>query len=473
MAKPLRVLHVDDDPTFLELAGELLARQDPGLQVTTATSADEGLARLADDPGIECVVSDYEMPGTDGLGFLQRLREDHPNLPFLLFTSRGSEEVASEAISAGVTDYLQKAATEEQFAVLANSIHNHVERYRTERALAESEQKYRQLVEQSHDGIYIHRADEFLFVNDRLCEITGYDEAELLDQPAWTLIHPEDRDRAREVGRRRAAGDDVARTYEARIVTADGAVRHCEFAVRRITYEGEGASLGSVRDITERRERERQFDHQRERVEEVAAIVSHDLRNPLNVAAGRVDLYRTTGDEEHLDRVEPALKRMESLIEDVVTLARSGRPVEHPTAIDVAVAAEEAWERLDPAAASLSVPTNRVIRADRDRLVDLLAALFENAVAHGGEGVAVTVSVTADGFAVVDDGPGVPADEREAVFDPGTTGSTADDDSETGGFGLAIVREIARAHGWTVEMASPKDGDGTLVVVSGVEGAVD
>jgi PAS domain S-box-containing protein len=132
MNEPVRVLHVDDDPEFLAVAAAHLERADGAFEVLTATGAAAGLERLAETE-VDCVVSDYRMPGTDGIEFLERVRTTHPDLPFVLFTGEGSEAVASEAISAGVTDYLQKGGGTAQYEVLANRVRNAVERRRADR----------------------------------------------------------------------------------------------------------------------------------------------------------------------------------------------------------------------------------------------------------------------------------------------------------------------------------------------------
>ena len=108
----IRVLHVDDDPPITDLTATLLEREDSGFVVETATSADEGLERASDRPP-DCVVSDYNMLGMDGIEFLCALREEHPNLPFILFTGKGSEDVASDALRADATDYIQKQSGSE------------------------------------------------------------------------------------------------------------------------------------------------------------------------------------------------------------------------------------------------------------------------------------------------------------------------------------------------------------------------
>ncbi|MBS3761159.1 MAG: response regulator, partial [Halodesulfurarchaeum sp.] len=103
----LSVLHVDDDPTFTDLTAEMLSEHEAQFTVETAIDASEGRDRLATH-SFDCIVSDYEMPGQNGIEFLETIREKHPDLPFILYTGKGSEAVASDAIAAGVTDYLQK-----------------------------------------------------------------------------------------------------------------------------------------------------------------------------------------------------------------------------------------------------------------------------------------------------------------------------------------------------------------------------
>ncbi|PSQ36338.1 histidine kinase, partial [Halobacteriales archaeon SW_10_66_29] len=134
MERRIRLLHVDDEPDFLETTTLLLGRTDAEFDITTATSAAEGLQRLQEEQ-FDCVVSDYEMPDTDGIEFLEQVRETDPAVPFILFTGRGSEAIASEAISAGVTDYLQKQPGADQYELLANRIKNAVEGYRAEQEL--------------------------------------------------------------------------------------------------------------------------------------------------------------------------------------------------------------------------------------------------------------------------------------------------------------------------------------------------
>lgn len=126
----IRVLHVDDQSSFGDLVADLLEREDDCFNVITETSAAEGLDRL-EKSTLDCIVSDYDMPGENGIEFLESVREEYPELPFILFTGKGSEEVASDAISSGATDYLQKKPGTDQYKLLANRIKNAVDQYRS------------------------------------------------------------------------------------------------------------------------------------------------------------------------------------------------------------------------------------------------------------------------------------------------------------------------------------------------------
>ena len=130
----ISVLHVDDEPGLAETTAEFLRRQSNGFSVKTATSASEGLKRLT-EASFDCVVSDYDMADMDGIEFLRAVRAEYPDLPFVLFTGKGSEEVASEAVSAGVSDYLQKRGGTERYTLLANRITNLVTQHRAEERL--------------------------------------------------------------------------------------------------------------------------------------------------------------------------------------------------------------------------------------------------------------------------------------------------------------------------------------------------
>jgi len=824
----VRVLHVDDEPDFADLTRTFLEREDDRIHVDTAQGPEEGLDRLA-DIDFDCVVSDYDMPGRNGIEFLRAVRAEYPSLPFILFTGKGSEEVASDAISAGATDYLQKGAGTEQYELLANRIENAVSQARGSRA----ERHLRELTEATEHIFYVFTQDwsELLFINSAYEDIWGQSVETLRDDPSDFLagVHPDDRDRVREAMDQMSAGetveieyrvnpaehyerwvrvrgtpikdesgavtrvagfatditekkhqqqnlkkykqlvdslpdpvaiydpeghyelvnqaladlreatsaeligepsphiqrvrdeheddpiqtlldgdrdviegaytaefssgdrrtfeyllnpldvgenvqgivgstreiterkhrereleryeqlvenlpagvfrttldgeivsmnsalqdiydaesrvqlrnagsqalyvdnadreqllhrleqtgqvenkrlevktldgnrrsvratitrveedgtryldgivqdvtdrhrlereleqvetiakalndpvyvidedgrftyvndafvdlvgyseetivgntpalikdeDEVERaerqlgrllsdegpnttTFEVMIQPKEGAPIVCEDHMGVLPYEGDSfdGSVGILREITERKRRERELRRERDRLDEFAGVVSHDLRNPLNLASIRLELAAEECDSPHLEDVAAAHDRMKRLIEDLLTFAHAGTEAIDDRTVDLQELLEECWERVECPDGTLVSETEQTLQADRDRLGQLLENLFVNAVDHGGTGVTVRVGDCAEGFYVEDDGPGIPEDERESVFDAGYSST-----QEGTGFGLSIVEQVAEAHGWDVR-ATDGNAGGARFEITGVTSA--
>jgi len=219
----------------------------------------------------------------------------------------------------------------------------------------------------------------------------------------------------------------------------------------------------TLTDITDREQYRRELERQNERLEQFASVVSHDLRNPLNVAQGRLELAQEEVDSEHLEPVRNALDRMAALIEDVLTLARQGESISETTEVSLAATADDAWSVVEAGEATLNIAGDIRFAADEDRLQQLLENLFRNAIEHGGSDVTVTVgAIDGRGFYVEDDGAGIPEEDRDSVFESGFT--TSQDGT---GFGLAIVSEIVGAHGWTAEVTEGTSG-GARFEITGV-----
>lgn len=207
--EPIRVLHVDDDPALADLFATYIERDNEDIIVETETDPQQCLEQIGTTHnGVDCVVCDYDMPGLNGLEVLETVRNHHPSLPFILYTGKGSEEIAAEAISKGVDEYMQKETGTDQYAVLANRIKHIVDQYRLERALRNSEARYRALVEQNIVGIYLIEADyEFTYVNPRFAEIFGYAQEELIGKPAGYVVADIDGAQVRENLRKRFEGE--------------------------------------------------------------------------------------------------------------------------------------------------------------------------------------------------------------------------------------------------------------------------
>jgi len=316
--------------------------------------------------------------------------------------------------------------------------------------------------------------------NDQTIAVTGYGNAELAAGDPLSMIAGDDPDGLLE--RFRTAADEGRPVpVEVDVVTAEGERLPYEFVGARLPNADDEA-VGIVvtgRNIADRRAR-RELERQNERLDEFASVVSHDLRGPLSVAQGYLSLARETHDSDELAKAADAVERMGDLVDDLLALAREGEAVGETTPVDLGEAAERAWKGLG-AVGRLEVVAAPTVEADPSRLRELLENLFHNAVEHGATGLepgdvdgmverggaddgdrqagppAVTVRVGSlpdgSGFYVADDGPGIPEGEREQVFESGY--STVENGT---GFGLAIVRTIAEAHGWSVDLLESEAG---------------
>ncbi|MFB6157425.1 MAG: PAS domain S-box protein [Haloferacaceae archaeon] len=209
--------------------------------------------------------------------------------------------------------------------------------------------------------------------------------------------------------------------------------------------------------------RTRELRRQNDRLEKVIGVIGHDLRNPLHVAAGKLRLVCEDDDDRRITAAIDAVDRGLELIDELLTLARTGNDTNGTEPVRLANVVDASWRNVETADATYTVEADRVVKADASLLQELLENLIANAVEHGGDAVSITVGTFDDGFHVTDDGTGIPPDERERVFEPGYTSV------ERGtGMGLAIVREIVDVHDWGIRVTDA-EGGGTRFEITGVQ----
>jgi len=219
-AKMITILYVDDEPALLELVRLFLERSGE-FRVATSTSAREALANPA-IRSYDAIISDYQMPDMDGIAFLKAVREQFGEMPFILFTGKGREEVVIEAINNGADCYVQKGGDPKAlFADLAHKVRQAVRRRRAEASLAEQEQRNYDL-QNANDLIQSVAPDgHFLFVNAKWLDTLGYTAEDLPDLTIFDVIHEESIDHCTDLFRRVAAGENVG-FIDAVFTTRDG-----------------------------------------------------------------------------------------------------------------------------------------------------------------------------------------------------------------------------------------------------------
>lgn len=615
MGSSTRVLHVDDEPGFSDLLESVLKEEIPDGAIIAASSAGEALEKLESEE-FDCIVSDYDMPKKNGLEFLTDVRKRHSDLPFILFTGKGSESIASEAITAGVTDYLQKGSGKEHYELLVNRITHAVNQYRTEQEIRDTKEYFSTIL--SHTSDYIMIVDEsgcVSYVSAPIDRLMGYSPEEIIGINAFELVHPDDMEPAantfsrvisnpteefveefraqhndgswvwlevrgknliedpvidgilvdaRDITKRKKYEDnlgilteslpelflsdsqseliDRGREIASRLVPDSSFDFYLVESDDRLVQIPESASTESAaspanipmdragllkdaidstdtkcgdlretgdeylalnlsadhvivvpldhrglllvtqehssgvsdeqlsllellssnmtaaldyldwKDLIE--SRDETVTTKNNRLEEFTSIVSHDLRNPLNIAQGRLELAQNEVTNEHLEVVADAHSRMLNLIEDLLTLAKYGETVIETEAVDLNQIAQLTWDDTGNADVELIVEDSvSEFEADPTQLRQLLANLFQNAIQHGGDVSKITIGQLPDGFFVEDDGHGISAEEQGVVFQAGY--STSPDGT---GFGLRIVELVIEAHNWDVSLTNGSDG---------------
>jgi len=249
MPDAIRVLHVDDDPSQLQVAKLILERADPHLHVDTAEDPRDALHRITQEP-VDCIVTDYRMPNLNGIELATKIRE-HTDAPIILYTGQGSEQIAEEAFAVGVDDYIRKEPEPSHYQVLARRIRVAVEKHRAEAELQVSEANYRNVVEHANQGIIVIQDGLLKFANNRLTEMTGYTHEELIGTPFIDHLHPDDRNEALEQYRNRDPSGTTF--YPFRIIAKDGGLLWIEVNGIGIDWGGSEATLHFITDVTERR----------------------------------------------------------------------------------------------------------------------------------------------------------------------------------------------------------------------------
>ncbi|QLH79426.1 PAS domain S-box protein [Halosimplex rubrum] len=460
-------------PERLERAGYAVVRSTPG-SVGDALAAERA----------QCAVCDTgALSAAEAVEAVETVVGSAHALPVVVFARDGDESLAHRTVAAGADEYVPASSGRG----LVDAVDRAVERDRASERDRGAKRRLDALFADTPDPVI-----EYAFVDGRpvvesvnraFIETFGYDRAVAVGEPLNDLVVPEGkRDEAASLDERVHAGERLHVQIERE--TTDGSR---EFLFRNIPVESGERAVGYAVyvDITDQKERERRLREQNDRLDEFAGVIGHDLRNPMGAVKHRIEMARRTGDDRHLDDALSALDRMDELLRDLLRTARRGEKLGETEPVSLAEVARTAWDHIATGESSLVVAEDATVVADRGRLTQLLENLFINAVEHGAtspasqaldEGnerdvasdergaVEVRVGVGGDGCVVVeDDGRGIPAADRGEVFASGF--STATDGT---GYGLAIVRQVARAHGWEAAVTESDEG-GARFEFRGVE----
>ena len=323
------------------------------------------------------------------------------------------------------------------------------------------EQRFQALIENVSDLVTVIDEDGIVtYASPAVSDVLGYDSEELVGERLLELVHPADRPDATDEFVALVAGSNRETRFEYRIRHRDGTWVVLEgVAVDLVENDVVGGIVINSRDVTERNERERELERTNQRLDEFAGVISHDLRTPLGIAQTYRRFAEESTDEADFRAIDDAHDRMETMITNLLTMARAGTTVDDPSPVDVRSVVKTAWTatRTDEAALECTIEDGWTVPGDADQLLHVFENLFRNSVEHNESPVTIRVEHLEDepdrGFAVEDDGVGIPSAYRDLVFERGHTTS-----ADGTGFGLAIARDVVDAHGWNIEVCEGSAG---------------
>jgi PAS domain S-box-containing protein len=256
MAKPFRILIIEDDPEHAELIKMGFRRHDEFF-LDFAASGEEGLETIA-SATYDLISIDLVLPGIGGLDVLVKIRKLDPDIPVVMVSGHGTTEMAVVAFENRATKYVVKSL--ESFKSLPYVFENLIQEARfkaNERAMRNqiqrSERIHRNIVENALAGIYILQDGAFRLANPKLGEIFGCKAESLIGLPFWQLVKPDD---MQNVIIRERDASSASPVYESKVQRKDGTYRWIEFRSVPIEYDGKRAVLGNLLDITSRKELE-------------------------------------------------------------------------------------------------------------------------------------------------------------------------------------------------------------------------
>lgn len=501
-ASPPHVLSVHPEAGSRDRAADELRRRVPNASVTSAASAAEALGAITEAQAIDCVVSAFDLPDGNGLDLVAEVRGERGTVPFVLFTDAGSEALASDAITAGVSEYV-RADRPDPYRTLARRVRETLGRHGSGGAADVSGDPHRLLIDRTDRPMAVLENGRYRTVNDAYADLLGLSREQVLGSTDTDLFSS---DVAELLGQYSETVLAEGERREDRIeATVDG-----EPSVLNVVHFSGPASNGTqmlgrlLRDVTDRVDRERLLRKERDRLEALANAVAHDARNAIQVIRGRARLAEESlpadagASEAHLSALDSGADRLADLVESLESLRSVSDPVTDPVPVRIGEAARDAWATVAAPNARLRIRADPVVLGDPSRVRTLLENLFRNGVEHapstnerraeptaeslenegvggrdaartgktdgapesnpteGPENPSVTVTVDAidgaRGFAVSDDGTGVPEAERGRVLEFGCSlnGGT--------GLGLGIVSGIVDAHGWDIDLTESESG---------------
>lgn len=418
----IEVLYIDDEPDFFNLFKNGIGGSNDVINVETTTGGRSGLEIITEKPP-DCVVADYDMPDMDGLELLTTVRENHPNLPFILYTGQGNETVASQAMTAGATDYLSKDTGAEHYAHLSCLIRTAVEKHREEQ-LATRKQELIRRTEVASDagGFELDVENEITLVTDGVRQIFNLsEETNISRDQLVNLFDADDQNEVQHtIERVLATDEDIYKTFSNH--HSDGEERLLQITFRPKSSEDTTTVVqGIIRDITQERE-------QKQQIEVFDRVLRHNIRNNLNLIRGAAEMIESESTQDIADYSKQIIEESDRLLDaatkqrDIMNILREEpeyeslriEPVLQQITSDVA-------GKYPQAELTVECPSDLSVRAS-SRLQQALEELVTNAIVHNDiqppeVKIVAAKNENAITIDIIDNGPQIPEMERDVLVE--------------------------------------------------------
>lgn len=504
---PISVVHVDDDSAFLSATGAFLGTHAADIEVESFTDPNAVLDRL-EDGDVDCVVSDYAMPEMDGLAVLAAVRERGLELPFVLYTGRGSEAIASEAIAAGVTEYVRKGVGTSHYDLLVNRVRNAVRTHRAQRR-AKRLEHVAGVIRATNQALLRAKSREELFTDATVtlanaepyvaAWIGTLDPGPRMEPQSWAgPVEPRESaitalvDEATTTGSFQVEhqvscesvavdapeidSEDTCSVAALPLVAGEecfgvlvvyGADADAFDADERDLLEEVAEDIGFAVDAITLRE---QLEKRATEIELLTRVLRHDVRNDIQVISGWCTLLAADASATQrapIEKIAATSHHIEELTETareiVEALAANGdhplKPVDTICVLEAEI--QKVRELTDIERIPLETDADEATVLANEMLATVFRNVLNNAVQHADDPRIEATVTERDGRVVVriaDDGPGIPASRREAVFSKGERGV----DSRGTGMGLYLVETLVEQYGGTTRI---EDNDPGVAVV--------
>jgi PAS domain S-box-containing protein len=490
MEKQVSIAIIDDDAALAANLKDILEAE--GYSVEEVNDGGAGIA-LFQEKMFDLALVDIKLPDIPGPELVSRLSRLRPETEYVMITGHATMETAIEAVrQKQIIGYENKPIDMERLLTFIREV---MRRRRAEEALRESEEKYRLLIENATDAIFIAQDEVLKFANLKAEKMTGYSVEELTKIPFVDIIHPEDRDMVLERHMKRLKGEEIPSIYSFRILNRSGEELSVDLNAVLINWEGRPATLNFLRDITAQKRLEAQLQEatKMEAIATLAGGIAHEFNNALAIIVGNIELLEmdfadnktVTG---HTEAMKTSYHRMVNLTSQLRAYAREGKYQSKTMSLSDFV--EDTLPiikpNIDPSIRlEMDLPRDVFsVKADPIQMQMVLSAVVSNSTEaiEGNGRIRITVSnkeIDSE-FAknhpelnpgnhvcltVEDDGKGMDAETLNKIFDPFYTTKFMGR-----GLGMAAVYGIIRNHdGWITVDSELNKGTIIRIYLPGIE----